>query len=213
MKDAQSNWTAAKEIKLLASVGCLACLAQGCAVGPNYQRPVLNSPAVFRNAAAEASTNSLADLAWWELYQDDTLHSLIRTALTNNYDLRLAVARVEQARALAAQARAQFVPQVGYQGEVSRGRNEFLGSPSPAGPAGARTGDAAFAALNASWEIDLWGRIRRLNESARASFLAKEEARRAVGLSLVAAVAQAYFELLELERRLQIAQRTTESFQ
>src|SRR6185436_1037241 len=113
---------------------------------------------------------------------------------------------------IAKQARAQFVPQVGYEGTVSRGRNELLGNPSPAGPTGARTGDAAYAALNASWEIDLWGRIRRLNESARASFLATEEARRGIRLSLVAEVAQAYFELLELERRLQIANRTTDSF-
>jgi multidrug efflux system outer membrane protein len=83
---------------------------------------------------------------------------------------------------------------------TSRGRNEFLGSVNPNG---ARTGDAAYAALNAAWEIDLWGRIRRLNESVRASFLASEEGRRGVRLSLVAEVTQAYFELLELERRLQ----------
>src|SRR6185295_9859516 len=180
--------------------------------GPNYKRPAINSPANFRNAPAEPSTNTLADLQWWELYKDETLNSLIRTALTNNYDLRIAVARVEQARAVARQARAQFVPQVGYEGDISRGRNEFLGNPNPAGPGAARTGDAALAALNASWEIDLWGRIRRLNESARASYLASEEARRSVRLSLVAEVAQAYFELLELERRLQIANRTTDSF-
>src|SRR5262249_15010037 len=173
---------------------------------------VINSPANFRSAAAEPTTNSLADLQWWEVYQDETLNSLIRTALTNNYDLRLAIARVEQSRAIAAQARSQFVPHVGYEGEISRGRNELLGSPIPAGSRGAKTADAVFAALNASWEVDLWGRIRRLNESARASFLASEEARRGIRLSLVAEVAQAYFELLELERRLQIANHTTDSF-
>jgi outer membrane protein, multidrug efflux system len=197
---------------LCALVGILVWLAQGCAVGPNYKRPAVNSPANFRNGPAEPSTNSLADLQWWELYRDEALNGLIRTALTNNYDLRIAITRVEQSRAIAKQAKAQFLPQVGYQGEASRGRNEFLGSPNPAGPGGAHNGDAVFAALSASWEIDLWGRIRRLNESARASFLATEEARRGIRLSLIGEVAQAYFELLELERRLQIAQRTTESF-
>jgi outer membrane protein, multidrug efflux system len=97
-------------------------------------------------------------------------------------------------------------------GDISLGRNEFLGNPNPAGPAGAHTSDSVFGALSASWEIDLWGRIRRLNESARASFLATEEAQRGVRISLIAQLAQAYFELLELERRLEIATRTTGSF-
>ncbi len=195
---------------VLAGISSVALLVPGCAVGPNYKRPVIDAPANFRNA--QPSTNTLADVQWWELYKDETLNSLIRTALTNNYDLRIASTRVEQARAIAGQAKAQFVPRVGYEGATSRGRNEFLGNANPPGPTGARTGDAAYAALNASWEIDLWGRIRRLNESARASFLASEEGRRGVRLSLVAEVAQAYFELLELERRLQIANRTTDSF-
>lgn len=199
--------------RLLATAGCVIWLTQGCAVGPNYHRPSVSAPGNFRNAPSEASTNSMGDLPWWEVYRDETLSGLIRIALTNNHDLRVAITRVDQARAVAKQAKAQFLPQAGYEGDVSRGRNEFLGSPNPAGPGGARTGDAVFAGLSASWEIDLWGRIRRLNESARASLLATEEARRAVRLSLVAEVAQAYFELLELDRRLQIASRTTESFQ
>jgi outer membrane protein, multidrug efflux system len=197
---------------MLASVGGIALLLTGCAVGPNYKRPAIDAPVSFRNGPNSTTTNTLADLPWWELYQDETLNGLIRTALTNNYNLRIAIARVEQSRAIARQARAQFLPAVGYEGSVSRGRNEFLGSPNPAGPGGARTGDAAWGALNASWEIDLWGRIRRLNESARASFLATEEARRGISMSLVGEVAGAYFELLELERRLQIANRTTDSF-
>lgn len=196
----------------IAATVCAAYLTPGCAVGPRYQRPNIDSPSNFRSAPATVSTNSLADVQWWELYRDKTLSGLIRTALTNNHDLRIAVTRVEQSRAVAKQAKAQLLPHAGYEGDISRGRNEFLGSPNPAGPTGARTGDAAFAALSASWEVDLWGRIRRLNESARASFLATEEARRGVRISLVAEVAQAYFELLELDLRLQIAIRTTESF-
>lgn len=200
-------------VNVFAGAAGLAWLAYGCAVGPDYQRPTIHAPSQFRNGADGVSTNSLAELPWWDLYRDPVLSSLIRTALTNNHDLRIAVARVEQARSVASQAKAQLLPQVGYQGDLSRGRNEFLGNPNPAGPRGAHTGDAVFAALGASWEVDLWGRIRRLNESARASFLASEEARRGVQLSLVAQVAQAYFELLELDSRLEIAKRTTESFQ
>lgn len=189
--------------------GCLALFA-GCAVGPNYQRPTVEAPGSFRNAPVPATSDSLADLPWWDVYQDETLRSLIAAALTNNYDVRIAATRVEQARAISAQARSQFLPTVGYGGGVSRGRNEFLGTPNPNN---GTTSDAALATLGAAWEIDLWGRIRRLNESARAQFLATEEARRGVMLSLVSDVAQAYFELLELDLQLQIAQRTTTAFQ
>src|SRR6266550_2384527 len=116
MKEKQSSRKAMKTrlAVLLASVGGAAILPPGCAVGPNYKRPAINSPANFRNATADATTNSLADVQWWELYKDETLNSLIRTALTNNYNLRIAIARVEQGRAIAGQAKAQFVPRVGH---------------------------------------------------------------------------------------------------
>ena len=152
----------------------------GCAVGPNYKRPVVNSPAAFR--FDNAFTNTAPDLAWWQLYQDETLQALIREAFTNNYDLRIAATRVEQARAIAMQARSQFVPSATYGGTVSRGRNELFGSPFPNG---GDTVNSAAATLNAFWEVDLWGRVRRLNESARAQFLASEEAKRGVRLSSV----------------------------
>jgi multidrug efflux system outer membrane protein len=190
-------------------LGCLTLLS-GCAVGPDYQRPTVEAPGSFRNAPTAATSNSFADLPWWDVYRDATLKSLIHTALTNNLDVRIAATRVEQARAISAQAGSQFYPSVGYGGGVSRGRNEFLGTPNPNNGS---TGDAALATLSAAWEIDLWGRIRRLNESARAQFLATEEARRGVMLSLVSDVALAYFELLELDLQLEIAQRTTVSFQ
>jgi outer membrane protein, multidrug efflux system len=187
---------------------CGAGLFAGCAVGPNYKRPVVNSPAVFRGE--EESTNGpSAELAWWRVYEDRSLRRLIREALTNNYDLRIAVARVEQARAVAMQARSRFVPSVDYNGTVSRGRNDFLGSAFPQNGA---TTSSVSATLNAFWEVDLWGRIRRLNESARAQFLASEEARRGVRLSLLSDVATAYFQLLELDQELEIASRTTNSF-
>jgi len=192
----------------LASLLLGGALLSGCAVGPNYVRPQVDSPAVFRDDSAATNT-SFADLAWWKVYQDDDLQTLIHEALTNNYDLRIAVTRVEQARQVAAQARSQFVPNAGYSGAVSQGRNDLFGS---AYPDNANTMGSAVATLNAFWEVDLWGRVRRLNESARAQFLASEEARRGVRLSLLSDVATYYLRLLELDQEIEITRRTTNSF-
>ena len=200
-------WSLVFGSSLVFGAWCLVFLS-GCAVGPNYKRPVVVSPAVFRGDGAPTNS-SFADLDWWQVYQDTTLQALVREAFTNNYDLRIAVARVEQARALALQARSQFVPSVSYDGTVSRGRNEVFGSPLSNN---GRTLSSAAATLNAFWEVDLWGRIRRLNEGARARFLASEEARRGVRLSLLSEVAADYFRLLELDQELEIASRTTNSF-
>jgi len=192
---------------LLLIVCALLCVA-GCAVGPNYKRPSIDSPADFRREP-EATHEPFAELDWWQIYQDATLQALVRQALTNNYDLRIAIARVEQARALAMQARSQFLPSVDYNGTVSRGRNVVFGS---AFPSQGSTVNSAVATLNAFWEVDLWGRVRRLNESAQAQFLASEEGRRSVQLTLLSDVATAYFQLLELDEELEIASRTTNSF-
>ncbi len=186
---------------------CLVFLTS-CSVGPNFSRPSIESPTAFRGDTAPTN-NSFADLDWWRIYQDKTLQALVREAFTNNYDLRIAVTRVEQARAAAMQARSQFVPSVNYNGSVSRGRNEEFGS---AIPNGASTVSSGSATLNAIWEVDLWGRVRRLNEAARARFLASEEVRRGIRLTLLGEVAADYFRLLELDRELEIASRTTNSF-
>lgn len=180
----------------------------GCSLGPRYHRPDTHAPAAFRGEAS-ASTNSFADLPWWQVFHDDTLQALIRTALTNNFDVRIAATRVEQARAVAAQARSQFFPLVGYSAEAGRGKNSFPGGGAFPGRA---TASLFEGYLDASWEIDLWGRIRRLNESARAQFFAAEEARRAVTVSLIAQLAQDYFQLLALDRELTIAQAATNSY-
>jgi len=179
----------------------------GCAVRPNYKRPATSPPATFRDDTA-LTNRALPELAWWQVYRDETLQTLMREAFTNNYDLRIAVARLEQARAVAMQARSQFIPSATYNGTVSRGRNDLFGSPFP----NEGTVNSAAATLNAFWEVDLWGRVRRLNESARAQFLASAEARRGVRLSLLSDVATAYFQLLELDEELEIASRTTNSF-
>src|SRR5271166_39105 len=181
----------------------------GCAVGPNYKRPAVNAPAEFRGATTDISTNSLAVLPWWSVFKDPALQDLIQVALTNNYDLRIALTRMDQARALQAQARSQFLPQVGYEGEANRGRNEFLDTPTPNG---GQTMNSFLGGFNAFWEIDLWGRVRRMNEAARANFMATQEGRRAVMISVVSGVAKAYFELLELDDQLAIAERTRDSY-
>ena len=196
-------------LTIVASAGLLA----GCAVGPDYKRPTTTPPEMFRGQTDPAEAASLADLPWWEAFRDPTLQDLLQTALANNYDLRVAVARVEQARALAAQARGAFFPSIGYEGNIQRARGGAFGSvfvipgqPTP-------TLSTFVGLFTASWELDIWGSIRRQYEAARAQFLGTEEARRGVLLSLVSNVAQAYFELLELDAQLDIAKRTTASYQ
>ena len=188
----------------------LVTLLAGCAVGPNYHRPAMNSPAGFRDGAVTTSTNSLADLPWWSVFKDPTLQKLIETALTNNYDLRIAITRVEQARSLQAQAQSALLPQVGYGAEAARGRNMFLNLPNLNG---GRTLDSYLGGFGVLWEVDLWGSIRRQNEAAYAGFLATQEAQRGIRLTLVSAVAKAYLELLELDEELDIAKRTASSFE
>jgi multidrug efflux system outer membrane protein len=193
------------------SFWCVAVLTlAGCAVGPNYHRPAVNAPTGFRDATNQVSTNSLADLPWWGVFKDPTLQDLIHVALTNNYDLQITLTRVDQARALQAQARSQFLPQVGYEGEATRGRNTFLTLPTPNG---GQTMNSFLGGFEAVWEIDLWGRVRRMNEAARANFMATQEGRRTVMISLVSSVARAYFELLELDDQLAIAKRTRDSYE
>jgi multidrug efflux system outer membrane protein len=186
---------------------CMALFLAGCAVGPNYKRPPVNPPEAFRDETT-ATKNSFADLPWWTVFHDDNLKSLIQIALKNNYDLRIAVTRVEQAKALADQARAQYFPQLNYLGNAATGKNVADNMPSPTGMSG-----TVFAGdVNASWEVDLWGRIRRLNESARAQYFANQEARRDVTISLIAQVAQDYFQLLALDSELEIARQSVNSY-
>jgi len=184
-------------------------LFSSCAVGPNYKRPAVAVPADFRSTEGAAQQASMADLPWWEVFKDERLKQLIETALVNNYDLRVAITRVEQARQIARQAKAQYFPMMNYQAGSGYGQNEISGAVAPNG---GQTQGSFVGALSVAWEADVWGRIRRTNEAARAQYLSTEEARRGVMLSLVSDVAQAYFELLELDLELDIAKRTTANF-
>lgn len=189
-------------------VGLPMLLLCGCAIGPDYRRPPVDPPGDFRFATSQ-STNSFADLPWWEVFKDPALVDLITAAVNNNYDLQQAVARVEQARNLAIAVRAPLFPQIGYGGEVGRGRNALFNS--PAGLNGA-TESYAQVNLNAFWEIDLWGRIRRLSEAARAEYLATDEARRGITTALVSDVATAYVQLLQFDEELAIQRAATNAY-
>jgi outer membrane protein, multidrug efflux system len=192
----------------LSLVAALALLG-GCAVGPNYKRPAIQSPDNFRFTENQ-TTNSFGDLPWWKVFKDPILQNLIGIAITNNYDLKQAVARVEEARNQAAAANAAFFPQAGYGGDVGRGRNALYNtlSPSPNSP----TLSSAQLNLNAAWEIDLWGRIRRSSEAARAQYLATDEARRGVMITLVSEVASTYFQLLQLDQEMEIQREATNAY-
>lgn len=183
-------------------------LFAGCAVGPNYQRPPVETPEAHRFDTRPA-TNSLADLPWWEVFKDPVLQEHIRTSLANNHDLRQAVARVEQARNLAVATRAPLFPQVGYGGNVGYGRNALFNSPTFVN--GNEDGSANVL-LSAVWEIDVWGRIRRLGEAARAQYLATDEARVGVTITLVSDVALTYLQLLNLDDQLRVQRASTNAF-
>ena len=184
-------------------------LLSSCAVGPNYKRPNVPTPPAFRSGPDVSQQASLADLPWWEIFHDETLTGLIKESLANNNDLSVAAARVEQASEVAAQARSQYFPTLGYSTLLTNGHNQFIYSPvnPPSGSQG-----FLLAIARATWEADLWGRIRRTNESARAQVLASEESRRGVMLTVVSSVSQAYFELIGLRIQLEISKQSAQSF-
>lgn len=195
---------------LLVWMICLSTFLSSCSLGPLYQRPPTVSSETYRGQVGAPEATSFADLPWWEIFRDDALRGLIEEALKNNYDLRVAAARVEQSRALVGIARADMFPQIGYEGDI--GRSHSTSQFSVQTPSG-QTKNAFRGLFNLAWEIDVWGRIRHATDAALAELLASEEFRRAVVLSLVGEVAQAYFELRELDLETEIAQRTVASFQ
>ncbi|HFD80946.1 MAG TPA: efflux transporter outer membrane subunit [Gammaproteobacteria bacterium] len=185
----------------------LLALLSGCTVGPDYVRPTVDSPQRWRvdyQAAAEVS-----NLRWWEQFQDPVLDDLIDTALKENRDLRIAAARVLEFAARVDIIRSGFFPQVGYNGGATRNR----GSREAVGgvPGGKRSYNDYSAVASAAWELDLWGRIRRADEAARAELLAEEENRRSVILTLVSSVAASYVNLRQLDRQLEIARETLQT--
>ena len=189
-----------KKLVLGVAVSLPAIAAASCSVGPDYAKPSTDIPSTFRAQVSAGEASSLADLTWWSLYNDPQLEALVSEALAHNYDLQLAVARIEQARALVGVAKSQAFPQVGYEGFVG-GEQAFI----PQQNIETQSYGFVGAVIDATWEFDLWGRIRRSTEAAEANLLAQEYARRGVRLTLVSDVAAGYFRLLELDRQLAIS--------
>jgi multidrug efflux system outer membrane protein len=196
---------------LIASGVAAVTLLGGCAIGPDYKRPVVADPQTFRGLATSEAA-SLADLPWWEVFQDPILKELIHEALLRNYDVQIAAARVQEARAGFVSTRSDLFPSLDYGGVLSRSNMTpgVLGGPGVQAP---NATNFYSVTLAMSWELDIWGRIRRSTEAARANLLASEDARRGVWLTLVSDLAQAYFELLALDVRLQIARNSTDAYQ
>jgi len=186
-------------------------LLAGCTVGPKYRKPVVQPPSTFRGAGDAAATpdpNSLADLKWFEVFKDQQLQELVRTALVNNYDLGQAMERVQTARANLGITRSDQFPNVTASAEATTLRNPSSGQFAlPSGANRDRTFGTVLLNL-LSFEIDIWGRRRRATEAARAELLGAEETRKAVMTTVVGDVSAAYFNLLELDTELEIAQDT-----
>ena len=175
----------------------------GCMVGPDYQRPDLNVPTEY---VEPASTDpSIANVPWWELFEDPMLVELVETALANNRDLGIAVSRIEEAAADLGITRANQFPFLDAGGSAGRLRNSENIVP------GAESRNDYFVAGAATFEVDLWGKLRRATEGARADLLATEAAARNVTITLIATVATTYFQLLDLDDRLNISRRTLKS--
>jgi len=187
-----------------------AFVAASCTMGPNYKRPVVPTPSAHRGAAAtgEATAASLADLKWFELFRDETLTQLVTTSLQQNFELRIAAERVLQARALFGITRADQLPSVDASAGLTAARASRRGA-TGAAPSGADL-DVSYveAGFSLGWELDVWGRLRRLSEAARAQYLATEEARHGVITTLVADVSETYLALRALDLEREIAERT-----
>lgn len=185
----------------------LSAVVTSCAMGPDYQRPQTDAEDRFRMADGQSDLPSLANLPWWELLRDEQLQQLIRMALAENYDLQRAVATIEEFRARALITQTDYLPQVTAAASAPAGRSAVFLFPGFASPFN------YYLLGNLSWEMDLWGRVRRTNEAARADLLSREENRRAVTIQLVSAVAEAYFNLLQFDLQLDIAERTLQSWE
>jgi len=181
----------------------------GCTVGPNYKRPNTDVPTAYRGLTAEeaasASTQSLGEEKWWEVFQDEQLQKMIRTALQQNYDARIAATRVLEAQEQVSLARANQLPTVSVSGTGAGLRNPATG------PIPSYTFNYGRVTANAAWDLDFWGKYRRATEAARANLLAADWARQEVSATLVANVAAAYFQLRELDLELEISQKALAS--
>ncbi len=192
-------------MRKLLCAGIAMCMLSGCVISPDYQRPAIDTPASW--TVPYDAAEGMIDVAWWKQFNDPVLDELITTALTDNLNLMAATARIDQFLGQWRTTRSEAFPQLGASAGISRQQDTKTGI-SP--------GQSAYSyysgALNASWEIDFWGRIRRATEAAQADLMASEAGRRTILLTLVSNVASSYVTLLGLDRQLQIAKETEKSY-
>jgi multidrug efflux system outer membrane protein len=209
-----AHWHSCRTLAAIGAVAAIATTISGCMVGPDYKRPPVDPPGAFRtadagNPAASGSTvaaaGSIADQQWSQVFEDETLRTLIRTALEHNYDLQLAAARILEAQAQLGITRADQFP------NVSAGVNVLGERPSVALGFPSTNLAAVEVQASAAWELDFWGKYRRATEGARAQLLASEWAQRAVVTTLISQVSSGYFGLRALDLELDISKRTLQS--
>ena len=180
----------------------LALAVTSCMVGPKLEKPVVETEEQFRFDSIAG--DSMINLAWWELFSDPDLDTMIYIALEHNQDILIAMSRIEQAYAVLGVSKADLYPQFGY--DISGS----YGNPTTAGT-GTGAGGMVNITPNVYWELDFWGKVRRSNQAARAEIAASEEALRMVQIGIITAVADGYFQLLDFDQRLEIARRTWET--
>ena len=195
------------------AIVALAALLSSCTVGPDYRRPPVETPPAYR--FSQATAQAVADTGWWQGFHDPVLSSLVDEALRNNLDVQIAAARVDAFLGAYVTTRSALFPQVAispaFPVQAARQRGSRISTPQVV-PGSVTTEYSTYqAGLTASWEIDLWGKVRRRTEAARADVWANEEARRGIVLSVAANAAAGYVALRDLDRRLQIAHETERS--
>ena len=190
-------------MKFRAALLTLVVLVSGCAIGPRYREPIMELPQTYRSYKTLEQGESMINLPWWKVFADKTLQELIRETLVNNYDLRAAAARVDEARAMVGVTRSQILPQTDLTSGISRDRNSEALYPGLDRLTSTMTGGFSTA-----WELDVWGKIRQAIRASQAEYLATEDARRGVMVTLVSDAAQTYFTILELDLELDIAKKT-----
>jgi outer membrane protein, multidrug efflux system len=197
-----------KTMRNVITFSLLVIILTGCMIGPDYRRPAVETPASWRFEEKEAS--EIGNTTWWEQFNDPVLNALIQTALRENKDIMIATARVAEFVGRYGITRATLFPQAGAGAAVGRSRATDNGQ-TPLTPATINPADNYSATLYATWELDLWGKLRRAKEASLADFLSQEEGRRGVILILVTSVASSYVNLRDLDKQIEIAKRTVQS--
>jgi len=185
----------------------------GCLVGPDYQRPQIDTPQTWR--VEDKTAQAITNMAWWEQYNDPVLNGLVQSALQDNKDVKIATARIEEFLGLYTTTRAALFPQVFGNTTAGRQRASEIAGPAPieGTPNTFPTFNNFQFFINATWEIDFWGKLRRATEAARASMLASEEAKKSVILTLVTSVTNSYINLRDLDKQLEISRQTAKSYE